>query len=71
MMIEPLTPLDNSIVYLQLSRNTSGSLTLHSPETLPANWQGYYLKKEEAQHDQMMKSLKGIKTHIFELRIPV
>jgi len=70
-MIEPLSPLDNSVVYLQLSRNTTGTLTLHSPEVLPSNWQGYYLKKEEAQHDQMMKSLKGIKTHIFELRIPV
>lgn len=70
-MIEPLAPLDNSVVYLQLSRNTSGTLTLHSPENIPTNWQGYYLKQEDAQHDQMMKSLKGIKTHIFELRIPL
>lgn len=70
-MIEPIPPLDNSIIYLQLSRNTNGTLTLHSPEVLPTNWQGYYLKREEAQHDQMMKALKGVKTHIYELKIPL
>ena len=70
-MIEPLQPLDNTVVYLQLSRTTTGSLTIHSPENIPTTWQGYYLKKEDALHDQMIKSLKGQKTHIFELRIPV
>jgi len=48
-----------------------GTLTLHSPETLPANWQGYFTRKEDAQHDQMLKALKGQKTHIYELRIPL
>jgi len=70
-MIQPLEPLDNSIIYLQLSRNSNGTLTLHSPENPLPNWQGYYLKREEAQHDQMMKALKGVKTHIYELKIPL
>lgn len=70
-MIEPLEPLDNSILYIQLSRNTTGTLTLHSPEVLPTNWQGYFTRREEAQHDQMLKALKGVKTHIYELRIPL
>jgi len=70
-MIEPIPPLDNSVIYLQLSRSTTGSLTLHSPENTLPNWQGYYLNKEDAQHDQMLKALKGVKTHIYELRIPL
>ena len=70
-MIEPIEPLDSSILYIQLSRNNTGALTLHSPETIPANWQGYFTKREDAQHDQMLKALKGQRTHIYELRIPL
>ena len=70
-MIEPLTPLDSSILYIQLSRSTTGTLTLHSAETPPVNWPGYFVNKEDAQHDQMLKALRGVKTHIYELKIPL
>jgi hypothetical protein len=70
-MIEPIPPLDSSIVYLLLSRNSTGYLTLHTPENTPVNWTGYWTQKEEAQHDQMLKTLKGVKTHLYEIKLPL
>ena len=70
-MIEPIEPLDSTIVYLQFSRNTMGTLVIHGPENPPINWQGYWTKQDEAQHDQMLKALKGVKTHLYAIRIPV
>lgn len=70
-MIEPIEPLDSSIVYIQLSRNATGYLTIHTPENQPTSWQGYWTKKEEAQHDQMLKALKGVKTHLYEIKLPL
>jgi hypothetical protein len=70
-MIEPLEPWDNLQCYIQLGKGAGGTITLFAPETIPPAWPGYFLRKEDAQYDQMLKALKNIRTHIYEIKVPI
>jgi hypothetical protein len=70
--IEEIPPVKSIVAYIQVSIDSTGHMIHHQPEptlSMGPIYKGYFTSLEEAQHDQMLKSLKGTKTKIFPLKI--
>ena len=70
--IDEIPPVNCFTAYIQISIDSNGHMVHHTPEpTLSTTsiYKGYFTSIEDAQHDQMMKSLRGIKTKIYPLKI--
>ena len=58
-------------VWILTSLNSTGSITHHNPSTVTSGiFPGYFTKLEDAQQEQMLLSLKGQKSHVFQLEFP-
>lgn len=71
--MEPIKPLDAMPVWVIVSMTSDGSITYHNPTTnyaigVPTT---HFLSLEDAQHEQMLLKLRGTKSHVFQLNIPV
>jgi hypothetical protein len=70
--IEEIPPVKSIVAYIQVSIDSFGNMIHHTPEptvSAVSIYKGYFTSLEEAQHDQMLKSLKGTKTKIYPLKI--
>jgi hypothetical protein len=69
--MKPIDPPEALSIWVVASITASGSMSTHSPSAPSSTiFPGYYTKLEDAQQEQMLLALKGIKAHVFQLDFP-
>lgn len=67
----PEEPSNRLNAWILVNIASTGYLTHHSTSSSSSLFPGYFINKEDAQQEQMLLALKGTKSHVFHLEIPV
>lgn len=69
--MKPIDPPEYLCVWIVASISATGTMTTHSPSTAGSTiFPGYYTSVDDAQQEQMLLALKGVKTHVYQLDFP-